>query len=179
MGNQLTAEMLYLNWLMYGNIEDIINYVHTAQGFQDVPFSEQDLYKELDKQFPGSKFILTVRDSSEQWFSSLVRFHTKKWASDKNYPPTEDDLKNAVYRFKGYPWQTTKYNPDLKGVKLYSPIEYKELHDKRNNNIIDYFKNREQDFIKINVSNPNDFKRLNEFLGINTRLKGFPHMNKT
>lgn len=179
MGNQPTAEMLYLNWLRYQNIEDIISYVHTAQGFQDVPFSKLDLYKILDKEFPESKFILTVRDSPEQWFNSLVTFYTKIWSTDKSSPPTKEDLQKADYRFRGYPWLIRKYSLLYKNIELYSPKEYKEIHDSRNKEIMQYFLNREKDFIKINVSNPKDFERLNKFLGINTNLKGFPHKNKT
>ena len=49
----------------------------------------------------------------------------------------------------------------------------------RNQEIEDYFKGREQDFIKIKVGNDKDFKRLMEFLNIKTSIKKFPWKNKT
>ncbi len=49
----------------------------------------------LDQKFPGSKFILTIRNSPEQWYESLTRFHAVLFGHDRI--PTSDDLKAATY----------------------------------------------------------------------------------
>jgi len=75
-------------------------FCRTAQAFQDMPFSLSFTYMALDKKFRESKFILTARDSSGQWYESLVRSHSKLFGNG-NLPDT-NDLKNADYCYKGY-----------------------------------------------------------------------------
>lgn len=47
--------------------------------FGDSPFNLGENYKHLDKAFPGSKFILTIRDPNN-WYNSILR-----WARIKYY----------------------------------------------------------------------------------------------
>ena len=101
LGNQPVAEMLLFDWYKH-DYDRLIRYCRTAQAFQDIPFSLPGTYRCLDETFPEAKFILTIRDSEEQWFQSLVRFHTKWFSSDKRCPPDENDLKNALYRYQGF-----------------------------------------------------------------------------
>ncbi len=100
-GNQVAAEVLTEDWSKYKKADRIIRYCHTADAFQDLPFSKPKLYEDLDQAFPNSRFILTIRDTPEQWFQSLVNYYTKKF-STTNLPPTEKDLANATYRYKGF-----------------------------------------------------------------------------
>ena len=51
----------------YGFFTDLINkYRNEFIFFNDVPFSLPFLYITLDKSYPGSKFILTVRDNENE-----------------------------------------------------------------------------------------------------------------
>src|SRR5437763_5861921 len=61
-GNQGRAERL-IDCYKLRNFKPIIAYCKTAQFFRDVPFSLPFTFIALDVAFPGSKFILTVRDS--------------------------------------------------------------------------------------------------------------------
>lgn len=54
----------------------IIDLCNSAQVFQDIPFSLPNTYKILDKEFPNSKFILSIRNNPEQWYNSLIKFHS-------------------------------------------------------------------------------------------------------
>ncbi|MFD2203179.1 sulfotransferase [Shivajiella indica] len=178
-GNQPIAEILGLEWGKTGNEEKIIKYCHSADAFQDSPFSRPNLYKKLDLSFPNSKFILTVRDDENQWFNSLVRFHSKLWSSNKELPPTPKDLEEAIYRYKGMPLDSKKIFYNYPEVDLYDREYYINNYLKHNKDVESYFDNRPNNFIKINVGNPGDYKRLANFLNVQTNSNKFPHLNKT
>ena len=106
-GNQRKAEILTGKYYFEGNFQPIVDYCKTAQVFQDVPFSYPETYKHLDKAYPGSKFILTVRDSPEQWYRSITRFHAKKFGKEGRIP-TVEDLKNASYVWPGFMYNVVR-----------------------------------------------------------------------
>jgi hypothetical protein len=178
-GNQAVAEVLAEDWSVHKRTERIISFCYTADAFQDAPFSYPGLYKELDKAFPGSKFILTVRDNPEQWFDSLVRFHTKLFSSDKNRPPDEEDKRNALYRYKGYMLESARNNWDYPNVPMYDENKYKQRYINHIEDVRAYFTGRPDDFIEINIARKEDFRRLCSFLGITTTIEDFPWENKT
>lgn len=70
-GKQKLAERLIHDWARR-DFRRLFLYCHTAQAFQDVPFSLPFTFQALDQHFPGSKFILTVRDTPKQWFQSAL-----------------------------------------------------------------------------------------------------------
>lgn len=179
MGNQPVGEILSLDWLIDKNPNRIIQYCYTADAFQDAPFSYPELYKYLDYAFPNSKFILTVRESPDVWFKSLVRFHTKTFSSDISRPPNEADLKSALYRYKGYAFDVFSYLYEYPKIPLYDEQLYKSLYMKDNDEKRAYFKGRPNDFIEINLSNTLDFKRLCDFLHVETHIKDFPWFNRS
>jgi hypothetical protein len=178
-GNQAVAEVLSRDWLIHKDADRIIRYCYTADAFQDAPFGYPELYKELDVAFPGSKFILTVRNSPEEWFESLVRFHTKLFSSDPERPPTKEDLENANYRYKGYMLESQVLLYGYPKTLLYDEEVYKSHYIKNNSDKREYFKSRPHDFIEINVAIKDDFCRLCEFLNIETNLTDFPWLNKS
>lgn len=178
-GNQSVSEILAVECLQTGDMSKIMNYCYTAEVFQDQPFSSPHFYKELDKEFPNSKFILSIRDDENQWFNSLVKFHSKKFSSDPSRPPNEADLVNSIYRYKGWLLDIKKVNYNYPKVPLYNKEHYIDTYLNHNNDVETYFKDRPNDFLKINVSNSNDFLNLVTFLNIKTNMKKFPWKNKT
>ena len=60
--------------------------------FVDYPFGDKELYKKIDLYFPGSKFILTVRDS-ESLKKSYLNFY-------KNSSVSKRKLKNLSEKMK-------------------------------------------------------------------------------
>ena len=71
LGNQLEAEMLIDDWAKR-DFRRIIKYCRTADAFQDIPFSLNFTFQAVDAAFPGSKFILSVRDDAESDPSTSV-----------------------------------------------------------------------------------------------------------
>lgn len=176
-GDQHKAESLSINCL-YQNYKPLIDYCKTAEVFQDVPFSFLEVYKVLDKNFPKSKFILSIRDSSEQWYQSIIKFHSKifgneimnSWEEIKklNYVTPE-----WVYNIRQGVYGLTDLDHPYEKTKL---IEY---YEKRNNEIVDYFKNRPDDLLVINLSEKGSYQKLIDFLGITSPFNDFPWENKT
>lgn len=176
-GNQRSGELLFDNWKK-GNYSPIINFCHTAQFFQDIPFSFPGTYKILDKAYPKSKFILTIRDSPEQWFESLTRFHSKLWGKNGRIP-TKEDLKNASYISKGRQWSIHKALYNAIEEEPYNKKILIEHYTNHNQEIIEYFTNRPQDLLILNVSEKGAYKKLTRFLGVQDNGDEFPWENKT
>ncbi|MFB6317427.1 sulfotransferase [Saccharicrinis sp. FJH54] len=150
----------------------------TAQVFQDAPFSFPDTYKYLDQQFPGSKFILTVRDNPDQWYESITRFHSRIWADGRRIP-TKEDLQNATYIYKGRPWESNRIlfkTPESDPYNNQMLIDYYTNHV---TNVNAYFKDRTNDLLIINVAEKASYRRLCTFVRKRPVREKFPVMNKS
>ena len=176
-GNQREAELLMEDYFEE-DYKRIIKYCKTAEVFQDVPFSFPDTYKILDKEFPNSKFILTVRDSSDQWYTSVTKFHAKLFGNGNI--PSWEDLKNVEYVYKGWIYNnfinnyglTEKDNPYKKEVLI-------AHYEKHNQDIINYFEGRPDDLLIINLSEKDTYVKFCNFIGVVPKRETFPWENKT
>jgi len=175
-GDQKTAERL-LHAYQKKDFDSIVNYCHTAQVFQDFPFSFPETYKYLDKAFPNARFILSVRDTPGQWYNSVLKFHTKLFA--KGVKPTVEDLKNAKYVWIGWTWETMKL---LYGLNDDSePYDKEQLigsYTRYNNEVMKYFEGRDN-FLLINLSEEGAYRKFCSFLNITSKYDNFPWENKT
>lgn len=176
-GDQATAEKLYDSYFFENEFLPIIKYCETAEVFQDVPFSHFATLEHIDKAYPGSKFILTIRDDAEQWYCSLIKFNAKHFGLGGRIP-TAEDLKNATYVRKGYKYNTIKAH----GTSDEDPYN-KEImirhYEKHNASVIDYFKDRPDDLLVINLSEENAYRKFVEFLKVDSPYSAFPWENKT
>jgi hypothetical protein len=107
-------------------------------------------FKELDKQYPNSKFILNVRDV-DLWIQSKL-----------NHPSYLDSYKSIT------------------GLDTNSVIiHWREIWDKHIKNVTTYFKNRDNDFLMFNIENESD-KLINFMSKFTTlKDKTFGHFHKT
>lgn len=176
-GKQREAELLLDDYIQK-DYYSLKKYCASAQAFQDFPFSCPNIYEVVDQLFPSSMFILTVRDSAEQWYNSLVNFHSKKFTSHGGVP-TKKDLEEATYIYKGYAWKAFQaiFNPDLNDI--YNKEFLIDFYNTYNNNVEEYFKERSSDFLKINISAPDAYNDLCHFLNKNPKYNDFPWENKT
>jgi hypothetical protein len=94
-------------------------------------------------------------------------------------PPTKEDLEKALYRYKGWALDVKKNIWGYPEKPLYDKMFYKEKYINHIKDVHNYFNNRSNDFIEINVSRKEDFKKLCEFLCVTTKMKEFPWENKT
>ena len=176
-GRQDKAEPLMDDWGRR-DFRRIVQYCRWADAFQDVPFSLDYTYQVLDYAFPGSRFILSVRDSPDQWFASLTRSQTK--IVGKGRLPTAEDLRQFSYCEPGWLWKQHQIVYGVDESTLYDPETYKRHYQDHNQGILDYFKYRPADLLVLNVSNPDAIQQLCDFLGHRrTTMIAMPHENKS
>ncbi len=129
--------------------------------FSDLPFPL--LYKELDKAYPGSKFILTVRDESA-WLRS-VRDH---WDPEVN--PYRRDWDIAPF--------THKVHNLLYGRKTFDADVFLERYRRHNAEVMEYFHDRPGDLLVMTTENLN-WGALCWFLDRPHPAVPFPHQLRT
>ncbi|MBW2992555.1 hypothetical protein KY345_05030 [Candidatus Woesearchaeota archaeon] len=105
-------------------------------------------YKELDKKFPNSKFILTMRDK-ESWLKSCEK-HT--W--------TGRDIEILIGRNN----KITQLHLDIYGTLLFDREKYKAAYERHINEVREYFRGREDDLLRINIVNGEGWEKLCNFL---------------
>lgn len=124
--------------------------VKQYDAFQDNPWPI--IYKDLDKQYPHSKFIYTYREP-QSWIKSLVSHFGSK----------ETAMRKWIY---GYG----------------SPVGNEEVYLKRfqdhHNDVAKYFQNRSKDLLIMNLEEGDGWEKLCPFLGVASPAKPFPHINK-
>jgi hypothetical protein len=118
-------------------------------GFQDNPWPL--VYREMDRQFPGSKFVLTLRPM-ESWVGSVVRH----------------------FGTKTTPMRRLMYGA---GSPLGNEAIYIERHKRHIDEVRDYFRDRPQDFLTLRITEGEGWQQLCPFLGRPVPESPFPHRN--
>jgi hypothetical protein len=175
-GNQEEGELLLKEWSIR-NFGPIIELAKTADFFQDIPFSCPYTYQALDMAFPAAKFILSVRDSAEQWYRSLVQAHYSLIGQKR--VPSSADLKRFSYRYKGWIYESMTL---ICGVSDDNPYDKHRLiswYTQHNELIRQYFRYKCHKLLEINISDENSPKKISEFLGIKFNNDRMPHFNRS
>ena len=175
-GDQTAAELLTHKYYFESKFDEIIEYCKTAQVFQDVPFSYPETFKHLDKAYPGSKFILTVRNDANQWYRSLTRFHSKLLSSE--LPPTVEDLLNATYIKKGFMYDVVRLHLTSDSDPYNKNIMTKH-YNLFNQSVKEYFKDRPNDLLVINLEDKGSYSKFTKFIKTQSPFSDFPWENKT
>lgn len=175
--SQGEAERMMKKWAVR-DFKSLIRFCRKSEFFQDIPFSKPYTFIALDQAFPGSKFVLTVRDTPEQWYNSVIKFHSKRWSAN-NQIPTKADLLNAEYCYKGWAWDSNRLQYTTPETEPYLKEELIKRYNDHNNFVMDYFRHRPKDLLVLNVSEKNAYKKLCNFLGIKADMGEFPWVNKT
>lgn len=170
------------------NYSPLKDFVPRFDAFQDQPFSQGDVYVACDALFPNSKFILTERNS-EEWFQSLIRFHSKKFAFSASEVGGEDFVKKHFnYLYEGYSYrnikrfltQFTNTKPQTSWNLLYNKEYYIKQYEDRNLRIKKYFLDRQDKLLVLDLSKEENTKKIGEFIE-KSNIKSFPmpHYNKS
>lgn len=176
MGEQARGERLFRDWVR-GDFEGVIELGRSADAFQDVPFSLPETFRTLDQVFPDSRFVLTVRSSAQEWYDSLVRFHTQ--IVGKGRRPTADDLKSFDYNYRGYLWEVQRDVYGIREGQEYDPDIYKAHYERHNATIRRYFQGRPESLLELNLARPAAMERLCAFLRVEGHGLTMPHLNRT
>lgn len=148
--NVVGARLDLAESLLKNDTSRAINLAQQFTALQDVPWNA--LYKELDEKYPGSKFILTIRNEDKWLLSAQKHFRD-------NYSPMREWL---------YGNGVLKGNEEL----------YINRFRKHYEEVSSYFKGRENDLLIMDLSQGDNWDKLCDFLKKPKPNKVFPHSNK-
>lgn len=192
MPDQGVQEALVVEESFLGNHRPLYDLCRNFDAFQDMPFSQGLTYAVVDALFPGSQFILTVRDSAE-WFESLTRFHLngilKKAGVQRLEDFGEETFRDQeIYIHKNYLQNLIRRDAAIvvdHKVQYDWSLVYNKDHrikryEQRNQEIVSYFQDRPEQLLVIDVSRESDNSRIVQFLGLpDERIAPLPHLNKS
>jgi hypothetical protein len=114
-------------------------------------------FRELDREFPGSKFVLTIR-SRDAWLRSCRRH----WAS--RYALLHDLANEDLVDFNVY--GTTRFNYRL----------FMQTFESHSRDVREFFSGRAKDLLILDICAGGGWKELCEFLGKEVPVSLFPHV---
>ena len=128
-------------------VERALHIAGEVDAVQDNPWPL--LYRDLDNVFPGSKFILTIRDTDEWWISLVRHFGGKStemrtWIYGVGDPEGQEDV-------------------------------YKSRYEAHNAEILEYFADRPDDLLVLAITDGEGWDRLCPFVGEPMPKEPFPH----
>jgi hypothetical protein len=178
MGDQPAAELLLDDWADR-RFDRLFDLCRTADAFQDVPVSLWDTYRALDAAFPGSKFVLTVRNGSDEWYDSVVRWGRKLTGAQGSIP-TADEMRAFGYRAPGWFLRSHLLIYGVDEAHVYDRARYVAAYEQHNEAVLDYFDGRPGSLLVLDVAEPDALAALGAFLGIPVdRDTTMPHLNRT
>jgi len=120
------------------------------------------LYKKLDEAYPGSKFILTVREETE-WLKSVAKF----WTHEGNPRRWTWDVDGFSHKMHGIVYGTIKFDA----------LTFLERYRRHNDEVTRYFNGR-PDFMRLEIKSDTSMAGLCRFLNQPATNRKFPHQNK-
>lgn len=134
-----------------------LSILETYQGVVDIPLVPY--YAQLDDIYPGSKFILTIREI-DSWLKS-VQSQWSLWRHRDPHKEFTDFVCACVY-----------------GTLEFNEHRFRYVYKVHFRNTLDYFANRPSDFLIMNISEGDGWEKLCPFLGLPIPDIPFPHENK-
>lgn len=157
LGRRHTSMRLDLvdDWAV-GDHTEILSIARRFDSFEDWPWLL--LYKEFDRAFPGTKFILTTRESD-----SWVRSYLNQIHQPGHFTPEMNRLRELLY-----------------GMSFASPDPEKLIarYEAHNAEVREYFRDRPGDLLEVNWAKGDGWKEVCEFLGERVPSGPFPHAHR-
>lgn len=129
--------------------------IETARRFdaaEDMPWPL--FFRDLDAAFPGSKFILTLRES-ESWYRSVL----------DHFGATPDEMHKFVYG-------------DGAAAPAGNRDAYLGVYETHNAAVLDYFRDRPKDLLVMDLAAGDGWRKLASFLGVAAPDEPFPQRNR-
>jgi hypothetical protein len=119
-------------------------------------------YAQLDKLFPGSRFILTVREK-DSWLRSVEEHwkFSEEWAQ-----------RHLPFRRFTYFIHAAVY-----GTYAFERERFSFVYDQHVHNVIEYFRDRPEDLLVLDVCRGDGYGKLCRFLGFPVVDEPFPRAN--
>lgn len=136
-----------LHWVR----EDLLDHaLRKYRGLCQMPATTR--YKELDRRFPSSRFVLTLRDLDE-WLESCRNWYLER-------PP-------------GGPW--ARYGIELFGVSRFDPESFARVYRRHHAEVDEHFRSRPEALLRMNLCRREGWERLAPFLEVPVPGTGFPY----
>jgi hypothetical protein len=178
MGHQAAAELLLHDWARR-DFSRVVDLCKAADAFQDIPFSLPYTYQAVDAAFPGSLFILSIRESSSAWYESLVRYHQKLLGVEGRIP-TAEELRTFGYQYPGWLLDAQKWIYGVDETSLYDRERYILHYEAHNRNVIEYFRHRQDSLLVLRLDDTDAVQKLVAFLRLPPDLVlELPHLNSS
>ena len=139
-----------------GDLSRIMVAAIASESFEDWPWIL--LYRELDHMFPGSRFVLTVRDTAK-WSRSYENML-------RNQGDAPEDLNTTRRIIYGLPF------PNVTSQQLI------DRYQRHNRDVTRYFRDRPDDLLILDWEKAHEWRKLCLFLRRPVPNKPFPHENK-
>lgn len=123
----------------------------------------ENYFEQFDREYPGSKFILTTRDK-EEWLDSIER-HWSRWVA-----------KVGVRRV-----MTVNHHLITFGTYLFNKDRFSYVYDYTHEMIWSYFRDRRDDLfvLKLNNLKNEEIEKLCEFIEVPYDGKPYKQMNRS
>jgi hypothetical protein len=139
-------------------IDDVLCVAEQHESFEDWPWFM--LYKEFDRRFPGTKFILTLRKDTATYVRSLQAHHEREGIRDPD-------------------WVKPHWWDEVQGMQ---PAEWDydksaQRYENHNRAVLDYFAGRiGKDLLVVCWENGDGWDALSRFLNKRAPSEPFPHL---
>lgn len=114
------------------------------------------IFRELDREYPGSQFILTVRET-DTWIPSVRRLVAEHISENMH----ERDRKLTY------------------GITHFDEAVYRAVFERHRMEVENYFRQRTDDLLIMDITQGEGFEKLCPFLGVPTINAPFPHRHKS
>jgi len=139
-------------------IDDVLRVAEKHEAFEDWPWFL--LYKEFDRRFPNSKFILTLRKDTETYVRSLQGHHEREGIRNKDW-------------VKPHWWDEVHGQEPAQWDYDYSARRY----ENHNRAVLEYFAGRiNKDLLVVCWENGDGWEALSRFLNKRAPDEPFPHL---
>jgi hypothetical protein len=129
-----------------------------CQGLTDVPIPAY--FAQFDQAWPGSKFILTLREK-ESWLRSVEQLwqRSMEWSNQNaQYTQIDEFFRACVY-----------------GSIQFTRERFSYVYDTHVRNVLHYFQDRPDDLLVLDICAGEGWEKLCPFLGIDVPDQPFPH----
>jgi hypothetical protein len=123
------------------------------------------VYRELDQSYPGSKFIMTVRDR-KAWLASCERFWREVLVPGQEQQP-DPGVREYIDFIDDWIYGATRFDRE----------RFAAVYDEYTRGVRERFRGREEALLQLDVCGGDGWERLAPFLGAAVPEFPFPHEN--
>lgn len=165
-----------LTLLNYSTAHWTNSYSHDLLTIEDAPLfdsltdiSISYLYKEIYSEYPNAKFVLTTRPV-KKWEDSFLTHYARSL-----HATSFEHLKRII--LDQYPPRFGQRYIDIHNKLYFQHQNLQEAFHFHEQDVLNFFKGKEDQLLLLDVSQPNAFQNFSTFLRVNCPQNDFPNVN--